>query len=342
MNKLSIVFSGPKHNDYCLNYAIKMTSKIFPESEIIISTNDKNLVSAVENNDLINKIIISDNIGELPSLKFPISEDKLTNNNINKQTQCCLKGILAASNDLVLRLRTDQILLDSSILKLWDLVKELPIKQGKQGRIITSSIFTINPRYSERMPYHISDMLQLGYKQDLIHYFSAPEYPFEYATWYERTPHDASSNTFERSFRSRYAVEQWLALHYIFDGENNFPISFHNDCNNEIIKDFENHFIDYFISAHPSDIGLRANKFKSSESYYNTQCYSTYESLSLLEKKYPAINILSSNYSPKGMSKKYFELMMPIIYSPIIQYIIKKLTARQKKTIKKMLNGLSK
>ncbi|HFX6783748.1 TPA: WavE lipopolysaccharide synthesis family protein, partial [Escherichia coli] len=142
-----------------MNYTIDLTSKIFPNCEIIVSTNDRNLASAVANNPLVNKLIISDNIGELPSLKYPENSSKIINNNINKQNVCCLKGVLAASHNIVLRIRTDQVLLNNNILKIWDLSKNFPSPLGRKGKIITSSIFSINPRYSERMPYHISDML---------------------------------------------------------------------------------------------------------------------------------------------------------------------------------------
>ncbi|EFE7864783.1 hypothetical protein J5I17_09345 [Escherichia coli] len=342
MNNLTIVFSGPKYNDYCMNYTIDLTSKIFPNCEIIVSTNDRNLASAVANNPLVNKLIISDNIGELPSLKYPENSSKIINNNINKQNVCCLKGVLAASHNIVLRIRTDQVLLNNNILKIWDLSKNFPSPLGRKGKIITSSIFSINPRYSERMPYHISDMLQFGYKDDIISYFSVPNYPFEYATWYERNPHIEYSNKLERTFRSKFAVEQWLTLHYIFNKEENFPIRFHNDFNDRIIDDFENNFIDYFIIAHPKDIGLRAPKFKNAESYYSTQCYSTFEVFKLLENKYPNTKITSTNFTAKGMNKKYFNKLMPIIYSPFAQFLIKRLSTENKNRIKRILNHLAK
>ena len=342
MCKISIVFSGPKYKEYAIDYAIDKVTRIFPSAEIIISSNDKNLISEIEHNSYINKIILCDDFGELPSLKFLSPKDKHTNNNINKQIECCLSGIKAATNEIVLRLRTDQLLLDDSILKLWEKIKSIPLDTTKRGRIITSSIFSINPRYSERMPYHISDMLQLGYKEDLISYFSAPAYPFEYATWYERNPHHPSSNEYERSFRSRFAVEQWLAMHYMFDGEENFPISYHNEWDKDIIEHFENLLSEFFIIAHPDDIHLRASKFSNYESYYNTQCYSTKESIMLLAKAHPEAEELVDLYSHKGMNKKYFTKLMPIIYSPIAQFIIKRLTTENKIKIKNILNKMTK
>ncbi|HGB3474554.1 TPA: hypothetical protein ACIVB1_005056, partial [Salmonella enterica subsp. diarizonae serovar 61:l,v:z35] len=91
---------------------------------------------------------------------------------------------------------------------------------------MTSSIFSINPRFSERMPYHISDMLQFGFKEDLIRYYSAPEYPFDYSVWYETHIYASHSNRNENIFRSRYAVEQWLTMNYIFGVNTPFPIKY--------------------------------------------------------------------------------------------------------------------
>lgn len=338
MNEISIILSGPTYDDYDISYAIERLAAIFPNSEIIISSNDKKLVSIAENTSLVDKVISCSNTGELPSLKFPTSDNKHINNNINKQRDCCLRGVMAAKNELILRLRTDQLLLDDSILRLWQKIALIPKNTDKKGRIITSSIFSINPRYSERMPYHISDMLQFGYKDDLISYFSAPAYPFEYATWYERNAHHPQSNKFEKSFRSKFAVEQWLTLHYMFGDESKFPISYHNDWSDKIINDFENDFTEYFIVAHPHDINLRASKFTSAESYYNTQCYSTNESLALLAKKHTEAEELINCYTSKGMNKKYFVNMMPLIYSPITQLIIRFLSAEQKTKIKHALN----
>ncbi|WP_373240241.1 WavE lipopolysaccharide synthesis family protein [Kluyvera ascorbata] len=341
MEKISIVLCGPSYKEYSIEYAIRILRSAFKDCEIIISTNDKNFPISKE--VYIDKIVYSENIGELPSLKFPIDNEKIVNNNINKQIQCCLSGISEANNELVLRLRTDQLVLDNSILDIWSMIKNIPHSTThKRGRIITSSIFSINPRYSERMPYHISDMLQFGYKKDLISYFSAPPYPFEYATWYERNPHHPSSNKYERSFRSKFAVEQWLAMHYMFDDEHNFPISYHNECSNDIIERFESLLSEYFVIAHPDDIHLRASKFSSSESYYNTQCYSTKESIMLIAKKHPEAKKLVKLFAQKGINKTFFTKLMPIIYSPVVQFIIKYLSTENKMRIKGLLNKLSK
>lgn len=338
MNKISIVISGPLYKEFDLFYCCKLYRTIFKQCEIILSTNDKILFDRYKDTKSFDNSILCSNLGELPSLKFPTKDVPELNNNVNRMTYCSIEGIKAANNSLVLKIRTDQVLFNSNIFTLWKQIENTVNHHTKaKSKIITSSIFTINPRYSERMPYHISDMLQFGYKEDLLKYYSAPEYPFLYSVWYENHKHKADSNKNEKMFRSKYAVEQWLALHYIFGSEDKFPIKFHNDFSNKIIEDFENTFIDYFVIAHPDDIGLRASKFINAASYYNTQCYSTYESLQLLEKKYALGNQLSKHYQPKGINKKYYKYLSVILNLGLIQFLIKAMPLKFKDLLKRLI-----
>lgn len=345
MKNISIVFTGPRYSEFHISYSVCAIREIFPDCEIILSTNDKLFSADSTITTLFDKIILCENKDELPSLKFSNEKNNTVtiNNNINKQVACCHAGVSAASAELVLRLRTDQLITSANILKLWENIKDLPkAKNNKQGRIITSSIFSINPRYSERMPFHISDMLQFGYKMDVLDYFTVPTFPFEYAVWYETNTHDLKSNENEKSFRAKYAVEQWLALNYIYGNEQNFPIKYHNDCNKELIELFEETYIDYFIVAHPEDISLRASKFLDARSYYNTQCYSTHECLRLLIDKYKLSDALLKVYTKKGINKKAFKLLMPVIYFSPVQALIRNMPEQLKKRIKYIINNLTK
>ena len=338
MKKISIVISGPSCKEFDLSYCCKLYRDSFNQCEIILSTNDKTLFERYKDQNIFNKIILSSPFGEMPSLKFPDTKIPETNNNINRMIDSSFRGIQLADNELVLKLRTDQVLINTKIIELWDKLAETPCKKNQNGkRIITSSIFSINPRYSERMPYHISDMLQFGYKEDLLRYYSAPEYPFSYAIWYENHPHEKYSNKNEKMFRSRYAVEQWLALHYIFGSEDQFPIKYHNDFSEKIIRDFEDTFVDYFVIAHPDDIGLRASKFSSAASYYNTQCYSTFENMRLLENKYALGNTLSRHFRPKGINKKYYKYLSIILNRSLVQMLIKSMPYEVKNLFKKLI-----
>lgn len=339
IDKISIVLAGPLYKEFDLYYSVKMMKDIFTDAEIILSTNDTQLIKKANTLDLFDKIVECNDIGELPSLKFPGSTSSaIVNNNIKKQIDTSLQGIKVAQHPLVLKLRTDQFLFNSSILSLWNIIKDIPTDDSeKKGRIITSSIFSINPRYSERMPYHISDMLQFGYKEDLIAYYSAPEFPIIYATWYERNKHIKYSNLNEREFRAKFAVEQWLCLNYIFKNEKNFPINFHNHVSPEIVKQFETIYPDYFIIAHPDDIALRASKFSSAMSYVNNQCYSTYESLSLLISIRGLSTDIIKNYSPKGINKKLYKYIRYALDRKFIQLIIRIMPSGLKMFLKSLL-----
>lgn len=340
MSKISIVFSGTTYKEFDIYYQVKTIKTVFPNSEIILSSNDEKLLAHAAKLNVFDIIVPCLNVGELPSLKFPRRNvEGIINNNIKKQIDASFAGINAATNDLVLKLRTDQILLNSDIINLWDLINSVELKNNKyKGRIITSSIFSINPRYSERMAYHISDMLQFGHKDDLLIYYSAPEYPFEYSIWYEFTPHASHSNGNEKLFRSRYAVEQWLALHYIYGSEKDFPIKYHNDISPEIIESFESTYTDYFIIAHPDNIGLRASKFNPNMSYVNNQCYSTYESLKQLEKNNGLTLEMPDHYKPKGINKQVYKYIKLALDLKLVQLIIKFMPINLKKILKKMIS----
>ncbi|SIQ14049.1 WavE lipopolysaccharide synthesis [Aeromonas sp. RU39B] len=287
-NKVSVVLCGARYNEFDLVYSVSNLRRVFDDVEIILSTNDVVLFNQYSGSDIFDKVLLVADHGALPSLK--ICNDSQSNN-VNRMISVALAGVKAASNQIVIRLRTDQIIISKRVVELIDTVfTHESIGSGTSCRlhskIITSSIFSINPRFSERLPYHVSDMFQIGYKDDLVRYFSAPEFPFDYAVWYETHPHKPYSNFYERQFRARYAVEQWLTLHYIFGCESNFPIDCHNDCNSTIIENMEKLIFQHFYIVSPEDLGLRASKFESARLYFTTQCYSTRDTESYLRNGY--------------------------------------------------------
>ncbi|WED78055.1 WavE lipopolysaccharide synthesis family protein [Aeromonas allosaccharophila] len=298
---ISVVICGVRYNEFDLKYSVLKLREVISNVEVVLSTNDITLFNQYNGKMLFDKVVFVEDHGALPSLKFC---NEKQSNNINRMISVALAGIQAANHNIIIRLRTDQILTHGRIVDFIDLVLKADVIEnerlcGARSKIITSSLFSINPRYSERFPYHVGDMFQIGYKEDLIRYFSAPEFPFDYAVWYETRKHLPHSNFYEKQFRARYAVEQWLTLHYIFGSEDNFPIRVHNDCDSGIIEVMEKLIFQYFYIASPEDLGLRASKFEGSRLYYTTQCYSTKNSESYLRNGY----IESKN--AKGVSILY-------------------------------------
>lgn len=281
MTQISVVFTGPECKEISITKSVKNVRRYFKNCEVILSTNDLDFANSIRSMDIFDRIIeIATPVDSLPGIKF---SDNKKDNNINKQIQTAFNGIKAAKNDIVLRIRTDHAINSDKIMEFWRLSEKKACKSPHvQGRIITSSLFSINPRYLEKMAWHISDMIQLGYKKDLMTYFSAPYYSREYATWYENNPHNKYANWYELNYRSKFAVEQWLTLHYIFKKETDFPIANSHQISKTIIEEFESTWPLYFFIVHPFDIKLVSPKFSSSIGYCNTQCYTTYDNFNFL------------------------------------------------------------
>lgn len=276
---ISVVIQGPIYSQYNIEDHVITMRKILPESEFILSSD----TIYIDKNSLFDHIIYNKDINTLPPLKF----NQQSKNNINKQIYSSLLGIKKSSRPLILKIRTDQFLSDVIFLEIWNHLKELDRKilVGK-GRILTTSLYTLNPNSYERMAYHISDMLLFGYKEDIERFFSCPKYEYEDAIWYEYNKHALHSNKIEKTFRSRFAVEQWLTLNYIFKNKN-FPIKYHNDISKKIINQFENFLVDTFIIVHPRDICLSMPKFTRDYNSFtaNLTCYSTNDYKKLLKTK---------------------------------------------------------
>lgn len=276
---ISIVIQGPLYPEYNIDNHARIMRKIFPESEIILSSTD----TYIDELSLFDKVVKNEDIEALPPLKF----NQTAKNNINKQINSTLSGIKYVTRPLVLKIRSDQFITSPKILNIWNELKEKKReKKLSKGRILTISLFSLNPRAFERLPYHVSDMVLFGYKEDIERYFSCPYYQLENAIWYENHTHADYSNKFEKKFRSRYAVEQWLLLNFLFEDQK-FPIEYHNHISKKIINTFEDLLVDTFIIVHPRDINLTMPKFDYGyhSQEVNLFCYSSLDYIKLLKEK---------------------------------------------------------
>jgi len=329
---ISIILQGPLYEEYPIKKTVENLRVVFPGCQIILSS----IESYTDNNKIFDKIVKVDDPGELPPLKFDSRP-----NNINRQIKSTVLGIKNADRPLILKLRTDQNLNTNKILTLWNEIQKYNKNRNNIysiGRILTISLFSLKPYLNERFPYHISDILLFGYKQDLERYFSCPIYPKEYANWYEKNPHASYSNLVERKFRSRYAVEQWLCLNFFFPKQD-FPIHFHNHHNEQIIKEFEDKISDTFFICHPKDIDLSMPKFQKSydSPFCNFYCYSTKDFINLLHKKHNITVNFKPQYAFPDAVENREKLFKIYHLSP---YLIKRIF-NLKKTILKIYSFFS-
>jgi len=292
---LTVVVQGPVATDYDMRYLPKHLRLILPGCKVIFSTTQPNLNSRLPDLGDFDEVVQSPDAGALPSLKWDGKP-----NNANRQRATTQAGLNKVETAFAIKLRSDSILRSANVIKYWDAINSVdrsPNGVGR-GRILTTSFFSINPRLDERMPYHVSDIFQMGWAADLRRYWNGPAFPLGESLWYDIDSHAPRSTKREREFQARYAVEQWFCLNYLFTDQK-FPIQYHNHIDANILADFERSLVDNFAIVHPRDIGLVMPRFDWAmrSIYFNALCYS-FEDWKRLAKSSYNEEIRLSGYNP--------------------------------------------
>lgn len=270
-SNITIVLQGGLDVGWDLRYSARHQREILPGVKIILAT-QRTAAKAFDGKADFDEIVLTDDPGTLPPVKMVGGP-----HNVNRQIASAKAGLAAVETPYAIKMRTDAYLTSARAAELWH--RWGTAKRGSRaigsGRILIVNLFTLNPRFDERLAYHLSDWFQFGCTEDLRAFWSGPEMDFGTNVWYEGRPYADHSLPREREFRSKYATEQWLTLGYLYKNKP-YPIRYHNDISAEILKEFEEHLADNFIVAHPSDIGLEMPKHKYvyGSRYFNTICYS--------------------------------------------------------------------
>ncbi|GHD14307.1 WavE lipopolysaccharide synthesis family protein [Tianweitania populi] len=268
---VTIVLQGGLGGDWDVRYSVRYLREVMPGVKIILSTQKTAAKTLLDETDF-DAVILTDDPGVLPPVKLIGAP-----HNVNRQIMSSAAGLAAVTTPYAIKLRTDAYLSSRKVVDLWSRWAEAnpgPRLKGR-ARILIMSLFSLNPRFDERLCYHLSDFMQFGRTEDLRDFWSGPLMDFGTNTHWERNPFPPHSIPREREFRSRYATEQWLTLGYLF-GRGPYPIAYHNDIDDGILREFEEYLADNFIVAHPLDVDLHMPKhnyvFKSR--YFNAICYS--------------------------------------------------------------------
>lgn len=223
--------------------------------EIIVSTWKGENVSFLKK--IVDKIIFSNDPGALPGLK---TDGKL--NNVNRLIESSRSGLKAASGDICVKLRIDLLFYMPNIADFYKSVNEKYdsiVAKDFSRKIICCNLFTIDPRFIERMSYHVSDWFQLGAKVDLIKFWDIELYKISDALFYSFHQHRQGTNAFERKFQSRIAVEQYIQK----SGMDNFgvelPINFHNQIVDK--KEFYEFLLSHYIIKDLPSLYLMNKKY---------------------------------------------------------------------------------
>jgi hypothetical protein len=251
--EITVVFQGPVlPGPQGTAALIRRTRQVMPESRYVLSTWTGSNVADV----CVDRIVLSDDPGGLPGIKCRDGAGE--SNNINRQLLSTRQGLQTVTTRYAIKIRTDCCLEHTGFL---DASAQFQKVTQDSSRIVVCSLFTIDPAMFEQMPYHISDWFQFGETASLQAYWSAPWMSEQDAMFYERQAHAEHSTFMDRRFRSRLAVEQFLAVHYAQRcGYEDVP-RYHNDCRESVLRGHRRFLARHFIVLDPWNMGLRFPKY---------------------------------------------------------------------------------
>jgi len=252
---ITLVFQGAvkpyvtrEHEHFARN--LRHTRKVLPGARIVLSTwAGTELPPGLE----VDALVESEDPGGLAPLK--LKDNKA--NNINRQLLSTHAGLAAVETPYAVKLRTDCFLEHAGFI---DYYREQRVLDGGRERLLASSFFTLDPSMFERLAFHLSDWFQFGPTPLLRDYWSVAPMPVKDARLYETQEHVAGSTVFERQFRARFAVEQYLCLHFAHARGYTVP-RFLNDVSDTVLADYQRFLAQDAMLLDPWQIGLRFDKY---------------------------------------------------------------------------------
>lgn len=301
-NALSIVFQGPivfVNGTNVTKKAIMTAMKIFPNSEIILSTWENEPTGDLY--DLPLKIIL--NIDPGSGLR---KYNPKTYHNVNRIIVSSINGINAVTNEVVIKCRTDIIFKNNNSLnyfyKYFENNKNFTFLNKKA---LVSNQTTINTNYGPPLLYHICDWFYVGIKGDLIKIFDINLMPSEYINYYNYS--EKPENKIDKNNLSRYMPEDYIISTFI---KKYTKINHEYYCEYSDIEHlkFEKILANNFIVVDNDRLGIYAYKYHNVSKKYLWKSYTFLEWV-LIYNKYAAINNKTTLYD--------FDRLILFILNPI-------------------------
>ena len=275
---ITIVFQGPIVNFKGINVtkkAIETSMKIFPNSEIILSTWENETLSDL--NHLPIKIILNEDPGSGLRKYNP-----KTYHNVNRIIVSSINGIKAATNELVIKCRSDIIFKNNNSIEFFDKFHDYNNEiTFLDQRVVVSNQTSINVKYGPPLLYHLCDWFYLGTKADLIKIFDIKLMPSEYENYYNYF--EKPENKIDVNNLSRYMAEDYITSTFL----NKYTkISHDYYCEYtdfEHLK-FEKILANNFIVVDNVRLGIYANKYHNLSKKYLWKSYTFFEWIQIYYK----------------------------------------------------------
>lgn len=254
---LTFVFQGPlvpsSNGVYGTEAAALSVRHWFPGAQIVLSTWKGARVAG----DAFDRVVYSDDPGPLPPLKRFDSKP----NNINRQIVSTRRGLEAVSTSHAVKMRTDAVV---SGRRFWDFYRDalltLPRSSFFGSRLLVLQYYTMSMRGIEQIPFHISDVFQVGATNDLLGLWRCPLMSWDDSIYFQSRRHRVSNKSLE-AFVARFPVEQYVFGSRVFDLNG---LDSDDLMSPEVIQQYRDFLTDELVMLDYLDSGLVIQKFESS------------------------------------------------------------------------------
>ena len=314
MKDLSILIQGPffEFENFNSNNNIEILKKVFPESDIIISTWENE--SRFSKNEK-HKIIFNKDPGFVRDQHL---NSATSGSNILRQITSVKNGLKEIKSKYTLKIRSDCYFNSNKILNL-NLSKFLKNKKYSflKERIITSSVGSLN-QLETKILYHYSDWFNFGLTEDLNKLWTNVIIEDDDINFFSRFFME-KRNIYGKDWDLKYTAEQFIYYKSISHNLNNELIHAHDFSKNKLVE-AENYLINNFYLVDPDDVGFVFPKYdekinkklkinntniRSKELVFLS--YNNDEWLKLYNKKNKIKHI-----PKKNLNKKFFRLKFKI------------------------------
>jgi hypothetical protein len=286
MEKISFVVQGPvvtnpqnEKGIYSTVEVLFSIRKYYPEAEIVLSTWKGTDMSGL----VYDQLVLSEDPGG-----FKLGGLTMNYNRLILSTKA---GIEKASNQYIVKTRTDIIFTGSNLYDQLKYITQVKSEYGVFNKYVLSTIYYVRNPIKLNLVFHPSDIFLVGEKEDILSHFNVPIAPREYY--------------FNDNDTTKIVSEQYFFVHNIFRKKNiNYNIPKWGYINLNYFLASEKYLFNNFMFFETTEMGIE----------FPDRLYSVYRP--------------GSNYSltqARRLSKIYTEQPLYsqlVIFSRAVQYFV--------------------